>query len=395
VGPLSGIRVIDVSQVLAGPFCTMLLGDMGADVIKVEAPGTGDPSRRMDPLTPSGESGAFLAVNRNKRGVALDLKDGEAREVLLALVAGADVFVENYRPGVARRIGIDYQSLRAVNDRLIYASVSGFGQSGPYAHRAGFDLIAQGMSGIMSVTGNPGSSPVKCGIPVTDLGAGLFAVYGILAALQGRHQTGTGQRVDTSLFEAGLSLAVWEATEHFYTGRVTQPTGSAHRLSAPYQAFRARDGYITVAADSERHWPVFCRALGLEGLIDDPRFHSNEVRLQNLADLVPLIEARTVTHDSAHWLEEFERLGIASGPINSIPEALSDPQTLERGMVVELDHPRAGRIRALGPPVKLSATPAAVERAAPILGQHTEEVLAELGMEPAAFQELRDRKAIA
>ena len=395
MGALTGVKVVDVSQVMAGPFCTMLLADMGAEVIKVESPGVGDPSRRMDPLTPSGESGAFLAMNRNKRGVALNLKDPEARQVFIDLAAISDIMVENYRPGVARRLGIDYESLRSVNKGLIYASISGFGQSGPYSSRGGFDLIAQGMSGIMSVTGQADGAPVKCGIPVTDLGSGLFAVYGILSALYSRHQTGLGQHVDTSLFETGMALAVWEATEYFYTGRLPKPTGSAHRLSAPYQAFRTRDGYITVGADSDRHWPLFCRVLGLDSLPDDPRFRSNATRLQNLGALVPIIEARTATEKSVYWLAQLETAGIPSGPINTIPEALADPQTLAREMVVQMSHPRAGSIRALGTPVKLSLTPATIRRPAPLLGQHTEEVLDELKISASARSAMRSRSAIA
>jgi len=348
---LDDIRVIDLSQVMAGPFCAMLLGDMGADVVKVELPGIGDLSRNMDPITPSGESGAFLSVNRNKRGVAINLKDPEGSEIFGRLVESADVLIENFRPGVAKRLSIDYDKLKEINPKLIYASISGFGQTGPYAHRGGFDLIAQGMSGLMSVTGEPGADPVKCGIPVTDLGAGFLAAYGILAALHARDRTGNGQHVDTSLFEAGLTLEVWESTEYFYTGRVPQPTGSAHRLSAPYQAFRTRDGYMTVGADGDRHWPRFCQLLGLEYLIDDLRFSTNAERLVNLPELVSLVQDKTTQHDREYWLERLEELGIPAGPINTVPEAFADPHAQARDMVVELEHSRAGTIKAVGPGV--------------------------------------------
>jgi crotonobetainyl-CoA:carnitine CoA-transferase CaiB-like acyl-CoA transferase len=392
---LDGIRVVDLTEVMAGPFATMLLADLGADVVKVEAPGRGDRSRRMDPLTTGGESGAFLAVNRNKRSVVLNLKAEAGRAALKALVSSADVLVENYRPGVTTRLGIDYATLAAVNPRLVYCSISGFGQTGPASGRGGFDLIAQGASGIMSVTGRPdGDDPVKCGIPVTDLGAGLFAVYGILSALLARERTGEGQHVDTSLFEAGLGLSVWEATEHFYTGRVPKPTGSAHRLSAPYQAFRTSDGHITVGADGDRHWPLFCAELGVPELADDPRFATNADRLRHLPELVPLIEERTLRHSRDHWLERLERLGIPAGPINSVPEALADPQAVAREMVVELEHPRAGRIRALGPVVKLSGTPATIRRTAPALGEHTTEVLGEVGIDAERVDALRAEGAV-
>jgi formyl-CoA transferase len=267
---LDGIRVIDLTQVMAGPYCCMLLGDMGADVIKVEPPG-GEASRHVAFEIAPGVSGPFLAVNRNKRGLTLDLKRPEAVAVLTRLVATADVLVENYRPGVARRLGIDYETLRQINPRLVYCSISGFGQTGPYADRGGYDLIAQGMSGIMSATGSPDGPPVKVGVPITDLGAGLFGVFGILCALRARRVTGRGQLVDTSLFEAGLALSAWEATEYWYTGQIPRRLGTAHRLNAPYQAFRASDGRFTVGAANSRLWPRFCGILGLDRLVDDAR----------------------------------------------------------------------------------------------------------------------------
>lgn len=387
---LAGTRIVDLTEVMAGPFATMLLADLGADVVKVEAPKRGDRSRRMDPITESGESGAFLAVNRNKRSVVINLKTARGLEVFRELVGTADILVENFRPGVTKRLGIDYVSLASVNPRLIYASISGFGQTGPKSTRGGFDLIAQGEAGIMSVTGQPnGDEPVKCGIPVTDLGSGLFLIYGMLSALLVRERTGQGQHVDTSLFEAGLGLSVWEATEHFYTGRTPRPTGSAHRLSAPYQALRTADGHITVGADGEAHWPRFCALLGLSELADDPRFATNAKRLENLKELTALLEKRTRTATRAQWLAQLDEAGIPAGAINTVPEALADPQTVARQMVLELEHPRAGRIKALGPPVKLSRTPAVISRPAPGFGQHTDEVLVELGLNEEAIAGLR------
>src|SRR5438094_416059 len=269
---------------MAGPFCAMLLADMGADVIKIEPPG-GETTRAMDLEAAPGVSAPFLAVNRNKRGLVLDLKRGEGVAVLKKLVATADVLIENYRPGVARRLGVDYATLAAINPRLIYCSISGFGQTGPYAERGGYDLIAQGMSGIMSATGSEGGAPVKIGVPITDLGAGLFAVFGILCAVRARRVTGRGQFVDTSLFEAGLALSAWEATEYWYTGQIPKRLGTAHRLNAPYQAFRASDGRFTVGAANSRLWPRFCQLLGLERLVDDPRFGTVGDRVKNQREL--------------------------------------------------------------------------------------------------------------
>lgn len=376
---LDGIRVIDLTQVMAGPYCCMLLGDMGADVIKVEPPG-GEASREMAFELAPGVSGPFLAVNRNKRGITLDLKRRDAVAVLERLVATADVLVENYRPGVARRLGIDYATLGALNPRLIYCSISGFGQTGPYADRGGYDLIAQGMSGIMSATGSPDGPPVKVGVPITDLGAGLFGVFGILCALRARHVTGRGQLVDTSLFEAGLALSAWEATEYWYTGQIPRRLGTAHRLNAPYQAFRASDGRFTVGAANSRLWPRFCEILGLERLVDDSRFAGVGDRVAHQRELEREIEAVTVGRTRAYWLGKCEEVGIPAGPIYSVPEALADPHAVARHMVEEYDYPGAGRVKALGNPVKLSRSPARLAKGAPRLGEDNAAVLGELGL---------------
>jgi crotonobetainyl-CoA:carnitine CoA-transferase CaiB-like acyl-CoA transferase len=375
---LDGIRVIDMTQVMAGPFCCMLLGDMGADVIKVEPP-EGETTRQMDLRLAPGVSAPFLAVNRNKRGITLDLKRPEAVAVLKRLVETADVLVENYRPGVTKRLGIDYDTLRLNNPRLVYCSISGFGQTGPYASRGGYDLIAQGMSGIMSATGSPDGPPVKVGVPITDLGAGLFGVFGILCALRARRVTGRGQSVDTSLFEAGLALSAWEATEYWYTGQIPKRLGTAHRLNAPYQAFRASDGHFTVGAANSRLWPRFCQLLGLERLVDDPRFLTVGDRVKNQRELERVIEEVTRTKNRAHWLEACEAAGIPAGPIYSVPEALADPHAVARGMVQEYDYPGAGRVKALGNPVKLSRSPARLRKGAPRLGEDNDAVLGELG----------------
>jgi formyl-CoA transferase len=391
---LDGLRVLDQTQVMAGPFCAMLLADMGADVIKIEPP-AGETTRGMDlELTP-GVSAPFLAVNRNKRGIVLDLKRAEGVAILKALAATADVLIENYRPGVARRLGVDYPTLSALNPRLIYCSISGFGQTGPYADRGGYDLIAQGMSGIMSATGSEGGAPVKVGVPITDLGAGLFGVFGILCALRARHLTGRGQLVDTSLFEAGLALSAWEATEYWFTGQVPRGLGTAHRLNAPYQAFRASDGHFTVGAANDNLFPRFSALLGLDHLVQDPRFDTVAHRLQNRAVLEQLIEAVTMHQPRAHWLAKCEAAGVPAGPIYSVPEALDDPHARARGMVQELPHPQAGRVKGLGNPVKMSATPPLMAKAAPTLGEDTDAVLRELGLGVGEIATLRSGNVVA
>ena len=391
---LDGLRVLDQTQVMAGPFCAMLLADMGADVIKIEPPG-GENTRGMDLELAPGVSAPFLAVNRNKRGMVLDLKQPRGAAILKKLVATADILIENYRPGVARRLGVDYSTLAAINPRLIYCSISGFGQTGPYADRGGYDLIAQGMSGIMSATGSEGGAPVKVGVPITDLGAGLFGVFGILCALRARHVTGRGQLVDTSLFEAGLALSAWEATEYWFTGQVPRGLGTAHRLNAPYQAFRASDGHFTVGAANNNLFPRFCALLGLDHLVSDPRFDSVAHRLENRAALEPLIEAVTIGHPRAHWLAKCEAAGVPAGPIYTVPEALDDPHARARGMVQELPHPKLGRVKGLGNPVKMSRTPPVMAKVAPALGEDTEAILRELGLAEAEIATLRADRVVA
>jgi crotonobetainyl-CoA:carnitine CoA-transferase CaiB-like acyl-CoA transferase len=325
----------------------------------------------------------------------LDLKQPAGVAVLERLAATADVLVENYRPGVAERLGLGYLRLSTINPRLIYCSISGFGQTGPYADRGGYDLIAQGMSGIMSATGSEGGAPVKVGVPVTDLGAGLFAVFGILCALRARHVTGRGQLVDTSLFEAGLALSAWEATEYWFTGQVPRGLGTAHRLNAPYQAFRASDGRFTVGAANDNLFPRFCAILGLDHLGADPRFDSVAHRLQNRAALERLIEGVTIGQTRAHWLARCEAAGVPAGPISSVPEALDDAHVRARGMVQELSHPGLGSVKSLGNPVKMSRTPLTMRRVAPALGQDTDAVLGEAGLVNGEIAALRAQGVVA
>ena len=385
---LNGIRVLDVTQVMAGPYCAMLLCDLGADVIKVEAPPGGDASRRMAGARGS-DSPAFNAVNRGKRSIVVDMKTAAGREIVLRLADGADVLIENARPGVMARRGLGYDDLKAVNPALIYASISGYGQTGPHGARGGFDLVAQGVSGIMSVTGEPGGAPVKAGIPLADLGAGLFAASGILAALHYRTRTGEGQHVDTSLVEAGVALSVWEATEYFSSGRAPQPMGSAHRMSAPYQAVACADGYVTIGAANDRLFERLCRLLGHPEWTSDPDYADDTARVANRQALAELIEVVTRTRARAHWLALFEEHGVPCGPINTYAEVFQDEQISARDMVLETDHPTLGRLRTLGSPLKMSRTPPRPGRPAPLLGQHTDEVLREAGYAPGDLTALR------
>ena len=378
--PLSHLRVLDLSQVMAGPFCCMLLGDMGADVIKVEPP-AGDQTRRAMGFRMKGaDSPGFLALNRNKRGITLDLKTAAGREVFYRLVETADVVVENNRPGVAAKLGIDYATVSRINPRLVYASISGFGQTGPWSQRPGFDLIAQAMSGVMSATGTPDGEPVKSGVPVGDLGAALFALYGILSALIGRDRTGSGQYVDASLFEAALALSIWETTELWATGRSPRPLGTANRMSAPYQAFRAADGHFVVGAANEKLWRAFCAVIDRPDLQDDPRFADNQQRLRHRAELAAALEPVFAARGTADWVDAFLAAGVPAGPINDYAEVAASDHAAARGMVMEIDHPIEGPVKTLGFPVKLSHTPQRVRRPPPLLSEHTEEVLAELGL---------------
>jgi len=390
---LDGIRVLDLTQVMAGPYCTMLLCDMGADVIKVEPP-TGDSTRRM-PGAVGTDSPSFNAVNRGKRGVVANLKQVAGRDTVRRLAGSVDVLVENYRPGVLSRFGLGYDDLARQHPMLVYASISGYGQTGPAAGKGGFDLVAQGASGLMSVTGEAGGAPVKVGVPITDLGAALFAATGILSALLARLRTGRGQLVDTSLVDAGVALSVWEATQYFSGRGVPKPLGSAHRMNAPYQAMRCADGHITVGAANDRIFHRLCEALDHPEWVDDADYRDDEHRLQHRVALVARIEAVMTHRSCAHWLALFEARDIPCGPINDYAAVMADPHILARELVVETDHPTLGRIKTLGTPLKLSDTPLIPGRPAPLLGQHTDEVLGEAGLTADEIAELRRIGAVA
>ncbi len=365
----------------------MLLADMGARVIKVEPP-AGDSSRVMAG-THGSDSPAFNAVNRGKLGVVLDFDQAKGREDFVRLAREADILIENFRPGVMARLGIDYETLSRENPRLIYASISGHGQTGPWSSKGGFDLIAQGLSGLMSVTGHPGEAPAKVGVPITDLGAGLFAAIGVLAALHHRSQTGRGQHIDTSLVEAGLALSVWEATHYFTTGQVPGPIGSAHRLTAPYQAFRCADGYITIGGANDRNFVKIARVLGHPEWLTDQRFATNHERVQYQSELAAMVDATTRTNPRAFWIEQFEQAGVPCGPILDYEDALTTPQAMAREMTVDVDHPTLGRLRTLGTPIKMSETPLNPKRRAPLLGEHTDSVLSRAGYSDDEIEQLR------
>jgi formyl-CoA transferase len=393
--PLEKLKVLDLTQVMAGPFCCQVLADMGADVTKIEPPETGDQTRRSLGFRSKGEdTAAFLAINRNKKSMTLNLKENEAREIFYRLAREADVVVENFRPGVTTKLGVDYETLKEINPRIIYASVSGFGQTGPYATRPGYDLIAQGMSGVMSVTGEPGGAPAKCGVPIGDLSAGLFCAFGILAAYIAREETGRGQYVDTSLFEGPLAFSIWETAELWATGRIPQPFGSAHRLTAPYQALRTRDGYINVGANNQRLWARLCKAIGREELIEDERFETNPDRMANRAELVEELERTLEEKDTDEWMEILLEAGFPAAPIYNYKQVFEDPHTHAREMMVEVEHPVEGTVKVLGIPVKLSETPGKIRRPAPLLGEQTEETLMGLGYSKEEIADLRERKVI-
>jgi crotonobetainyl-CoA:carnitine CoA-transferase CaiB-like acyl-CoA transferase len=392
--PLSRIKVLDVSQIMAGPFCCMLLGDMGADVIKIETPGIGDQTRRSMGFRLKGaDSGGFLALNRNKRSVEIDLKNPAGLEAFYALVKDADVLVENNRPGVAARLKIDYPTLRKLNPRLVYASISGFGQTGPWARRPGLDLIAQAMTGVMSVMGHAGEAPVKSAIPLADLGAGLFAAYGILSAVIGRGITGEGQFVDASLFETAMSLSVWESAEYWGTGEVPVPIGSANRMSAPYQAVRASDRHFVIGAANPKLWNALCTVIGRDDLTKDARFTDNVLRIRNRGVLIEELEREFARRTASEWVDALLAAGVPAAPILDYAEALASEQAVAREMVLKIHHPVEGETRALGFPVKLGGTPQQVRHPAPLLGQHTDQVLGEIGMTPAAIAALRQSGA--
>lgn len=388
-GPLRGMTVIELCHHMAGPTCGLMLADMGADVIKIEKVAGGDDTRRAVPPEVNGESAPFMMMNRNKRGVVLDLKTEAGAAALRKLIARADVVTENFRPGVMERLGLGYEDLRPLNPGLIYASISGFGRTGPYASRGGFDLIAQGMSGLMSITGErPDGPPVKVGAPVCDITAGILLALGICAAYSHRLKTGEGQRLDTSLFEAGITHTYWQSAIAFATGVAPRAMGSAHPLNAPYQAVRTVDGHINIGANGKAFWTRMLEIIGAPHLAEDPRFRENGDRMAHLKELEAELNARFETRDSAYWLERLEEAGIPAGPILDVLEMHADPQANAREMVPAVEHPVAGRVQTIGLPIKFADTPGRVATPAPLFGQHTAEILRELGYDDDTIREM-------
>jgi len=395
-GPLKGLKVIELAHIMAGPVCGMMLADMGADVIKVEKYPGGDDSRRFLPPEIDGESAAYMMMNRNKRGIAVDLKTPSGKDLVRKMLETADVVIENYRAGTMDRLGLGYDSLQHVNPGLIYCEISGFGRTGPYKDRGGFDLIAQGMSGLMSITGEGGDHPlVKVGAPVTDITGGILGALGVLAAYTHRLKTGQGQRVDTSLFEAGIIHTYWQSAIGFATGDAPGPMGSAHPLNAPYQAFEANDGWLTVGAANQGNWERMVGAMGRQDLLDDPRFIDNPSRMKNLAALSDILGADIAMCSRADWLNRFEAAGVPAGPVLDVTEMHDDPHARARDMIPEPVHSKLGPVKTIGAPIKFSKTPGGVLHGAPVYGEHTREVLLEYGYADEDIKAMISTRAVA
>ena len=394
--PLAGVRVLDISQVMAGPYACMLLADLGADVVKIEPPGSGDQTRGAMGFKMKGpDSLGFLNMNRNKRSVALNLKTDAGRELLLRMAKDADILVENYRPGAMTRLGLGYDVLKDINPRLVYTSISGFGQTGPWADRPGFDLMAQAMSGVMSVTGYPGGPPVKAGVPVADIGCALFAIYGTLSAYIGAKATGLGQYIDASLFDSALAFSVWDVCDYWGTGKPPEPLGTSNKMTAPYQAMASADGYFVMGANNQKLWLKLCALIHRPELAADERFATISLRLANRPALETELERTFRQQPKDYWVNTLLAAGIPAGPILSYPEAFESEHAKVRQMRMEIDHPIEGKVPNIGFAVKLSGTPQQVRRHPPLLGEHNAEVLSELGISADELAELEAQGAFA
>ena len=392
---LEGIRVLDLTRALAGPFCTLMLGDNGADVIKVEIPGTGDDTRKWGPPFIGEESAYYLSINRNKRSLTLNLQDAQAQEVFMKLAKDIDVVVENFTPGVMGRFGLDYDAVKAVSPKVVYCSISGFGQDGPYRNRPAYDQIMQGVGGLMSITGEPDGEPQKIGIAVTDIGAGMWSAFAIMAALHHREKSGEGQYIDISMLDAQVAWLTYQAAFFFANGEAPKRMGAAHPTLVPYQAFMCNDGkYINVAVGSERIWGRFCQGMGREDLKDHPDYATNSVRVNHRGAMVSMLQEIFLTRPVAEWVEDLQAANVPCGPINDLADVFADPQVLARNMYLEMPHPTLGSIKQTGLPIKFSLTPGGLDRHPPLLGEHNQEILQSLGYSDADVQSLKDQSVI-
>ena len=392
---LEGIRVLDLTRALAGPFCTLMLGDNGADVIKVEIPGTGDDTRKWGPPFIGEESAYYLSINRNKRSLTLNLQDAQAQEVFMKLAKDIDVVVENFTPGVMGRFGLDYDAVKAVSPKVVYCSISGFGQDGPYRNRPAYDQIMQGVGGLMSITGEPDGEPQKIGIAVTDIGAGMWSAFAIMAALHHREKSGEGQYIDISMLDAQVAWLTYQAAFFFANGEAPKRMGAAHPTLVPYQAFMCNDGkYINVAVGSERIWGRFCQGMGREDLKDHPDYATNSVRVNHRGAMVSMLQEIFLTRPVAEWVEDLQAANVPCGPINDLADVFADPQVLARNMYLEMAHPTLGTIKQTGLPIKFSLTPGGLDRHPPLLGEHNQEILQSLGYSDADVQSLKDQSVI-
>ena len=395
-GPIAGVRVLELAQIMAGPACGLMLADLGAEVIKIEKTTGGDDTRKFLPPDINGESAAFMMMNRNKKGLALNLKEQEGINIFKKMVEQSDVVIENFRKGTLEKLGIGYEDLKKINPKIILCEISGYGRTGPYADKGGFDLVAQGMSGLMSITGESSDKPpMKVGAPLTDITAGILGATGVLAALINRDKTGKGQRVDTSLYEAGIVHTYWQSAIAGATGKSPGPLGSAHPLTAPYQAFKTKDNWITIGASNQNNWMNLLNAIQRIDLQEDDRFKDNNSRMKNLVALAPILQEELLKKTSNEWIKIFDEKGLPCGPINSITEMHNDPHTLDRKMVIEVDNKKAGKSKAIGMPIKFSDTNANTEIGAPNFGQHTDEILMQFGYSVEQIKDYKDKGIVA
>ncbi len=395
-GPIKGVKVLELAQIMAGPTCGLMLADLGAEVIKIEKIPGGDDTRRFVPPDIKGEASAFMMMNRNKKGIAINLKEKDGINIFKSMVKTSDVVIENYRKGTMEKLGIGYDELKKINPKIILCEISGYGRTGPYANKGGFDLVAQGMSGLMSITGESREKPpMKVGAPLTDITAGILGATGVLAALINRDKTGLGQRVDTSLYEAGIVHTYWQSAIAVATGNSPGPLGSAHPLTAPYQAFKTKDNWITVGASNQNTWLKLIKAINKEELQEDSRFNNNDNRMKNLNDLVKVIQTELEKKTSDEWIKVFDKEGLPCGPINSIIDMHKDIHTLDRKMIINVDNKIAGKTKAIGMPIKFSETNDEQSKGAPIFGQHTEIILKEFGYNSQQIKEFKSKGIVA